>query len=118
MASEIEIQTLFRSRCRILCPRVSLVAIPNGAKRSQWAAMQAKREGMQSGFPDIMALAPGGLCAFLEMKSAKGRLSDNQAEWLDRLHGMGFPCGVFRDADKAVEWLREQGFPFVGRIAA
>jgi hypothetical protein len=31
---------------------------------------------------------------------------------------MGFPCGVFRDADEAVEFLREQGFPFVGRIAA
>jgi hypothetical protein len=115
--SEIAIVTLFRSRCRIMCPAVALVAVPNAAKRSQWAANQAKREGMATGFPDMMALAPGKI-AFLEFKAAKGKLSDNQGEWLDRLHGMGFPCGVFRDADRAVEFLREHGFPFIGRIAA
>lgn len=115
--SEIQIQTLFRSRCRILCPAVSIIAIPNAGKRSQWEAQRAKREGLATGFPDIMALAPGKV-AFIEFKSAKGRLSDNQGEWLDRLHGMGFPCGVFRDADEAVEFLRSNGFPFIGRLAA
>jgi hypothetical protein len=118
VASELEIQTLFRSRCRILCPAVSVVAVPNAAKRSQWAAQRAKREGLATGFPDMMALAPGAKAAFIEFKSAKGRLSESQSEWIERLQGMGFPCGVFRDADDAVEFLREQGFPFVGRIAA
>jgi hypothetical protein len=115
--SEIELVTLFRSRCRIMCPRVSIVAVPNAAKRTQWAAQRAKREGMQTGFPDLMALAPG-LIAFLEFKTAKGKLSDNQAEWLDRLHEMRFPCGVFRDADAAVEFLRAQGFPFIASFFA
>lgn len=115
--SEIKIQTLFRSRCRMLCPAVSIIAIPNAAKRTQWAAQRAKREGLATGFPDLMALAPSKV-AFLEMKSAKGRLSDNQADWLDRLHGMGFPCGVFRDPDKAIQFLRDHGFPFIGRISA
>src|SRR5690348_14445569 len=117
MQSELAIQTLFRSRCRILCPRVSLVAIPNAGKRTQWQAQQAKREGLATGFPDMMALAPGKV-AFLEFKAVKGRLSDSQGEWLDRLHEMGFPCGVFRDADVAVEFLRANGFPFIGRVAA
>lgn len=117
MQSEIQLVTLFRSRCRIMCPGVSIVAIPNAAKRSQWAAMQAKREGMAPGFPDIMALAPGKV-AFLEFKTAKGRISDNQGDWLDRLHGMGFPCGVFRDADQAIEFLKVQGFPFIGSFFA
>jgi hypothetical protein len=115
--SEIEIVTLFRSRCRIMCPGVSIVAVPNAAKRSQWAAQRAKREGLQTGFPDLLAIAPGKI-AFLEMKTTKGVVSEAQKEWLDRLSGMGFPCGVFRDADTAVEWLRCQGFPFVGRVAA
>ena len=115
-ASEIQIVGLFRSRCRTLCPAVSVVAIPNAAKRTQWAAQRAKREGMATGFPDLMVLAPGKI-AFLEMKTAKGRVSEAQGEWLDRLHGMGFPCGVFRDADRAIEFLREQGFPFIGRIS-
>jgi hypothetical protein len=117
VASEIATQTSFRARCRIMCPGVSLVAIPNGGKRSQWAAMQAKREGLATGFPDMMALAPGKV-AFLEFKSDKGRLNDNQSEWLDRLKGMGWPCGVFRDADVAVEFLRDNGFPFVGSVFA
>jgi hypothetical protein len=117
MQSEIAIQTLFRSRCRIMCPGVSLVAIPNAAKRTQWAAQRAKREGLATGFPDMMALAPGKV-AFIEFKSDAGRLSDNQSEWIERLIGMGFPCGVFRDADAAVDFLRQHGFPFIGRIAA
>lgn len=116
MRSELGLVTLFRSRCRILCPGVSLVAIPNAAKRTVWAAGQAKREGMATGFPDMMALAPGKI-AFLEFKAEKGRLSEAQSEWLDRLHEMGFPCGVFRDADEAVEFLRGNGFPFIGRFA-
>lgn len=113
--SEIKIQTLFRSRARILCPGVAIVAIPNAAKRTQWAAAQAKREGLATGFPDLMALAPGKV-AFLEMKSAKGRLSEPQVEWIDRLSDMGFPCGVFRDPDDALEFLRDHGFPFIGRL--
>lgn len=115
--SEIAIQTLFRGRCRAMCPGVSIVAIPNAGKRTQWAAQQAKREGLAKGFPDVMALAAGKI-AFLEFKAAAGRLTIDQEEWLARLHGMGFPCGVFRDADVAVAFLRANGFPFIGRIAA
>lgn len=114
--SEIQIQTLFRNRARIMCPAVRLVAVPNGGKRSQWAAGQAKREGMAKGFCDLIALAPGGKVAFLEIKSASGRVSESQREWLDLLTEFGFPCGVFRDADSAIEFLRAQGFPFVDRV--
>ena len=113
--SEIKIQTLFRNRARIVCPSVRLVAVPNGGKRSQWAATQAKREGLAKGFPDLIALAPGKI-AFLEIKSAKGRESESQSEWLGVLNAMGFPCGVFRDADSAIEFLRVQGFPFIDRV--
>lgn len=112
MPSELAIQTLFRSRCRIQCPQVSIVAIPNGGKRGQKALNQARREGAAWGFPDVMALAPGKV-AFLEFKAEKGTLSANQEDWLDRLHTLGFPCGVFRDADKALAFLREHGFPFL-----
>lgn len=114
--SEITIQTLFRSRCRILCPGVSIVAIPNGGKRTQWAGMRAKREGMAAGFPDVLCFWRGPGIAAIEFKSAKGRLSDNQAEWLDRLTDMGIPATVSRDADHAVEFLREAGAPFIGRL--
>jgi hypothetical protein len=60
-------------------------------KRSQWAAMQAKREGLATGFPDMMASRSRRSCGGLEFKAEKGRLSDNQAEWQDRLARHGVP---------------------------
>ncbi len=114
--SEIAIQTLFRSRCRIMCPGVSIVAVPNAGKRSQWEAQRVKREGLATGFPDILCFWKGPGVAAIEFKAAAGKLSDNQAEWLDRLHGMGIPCTVSRDADHAVEFLRSAGAPFVDRV--
>lgn len=115
--SEIAIQTLFRSRMRIMAPGVSIIAVPNAAKRTQWAAQRAKREGLATGFPDILCFWKGAGVAAIEFKTAKGRLSDNQAEWLDRLNGLGIPAIVSRDADHAVEFLRSAGAPFVGRLS-
>jgi hypothetical protein len=113
--SEIQIQTLFRSRCRIMCPAVAVIGIPNASKRTQWAAQQAKREGLATGFPDLLCFWKGPGVAAVEFKSEKGKLSDNQAEWIERLIDMGVPCIVSRDADEAVEFLRGLGAPFIGR---
>lgn len=121
--SEIAIQTLFRSRARILCPSVHIVAIPNAGKRSQWAAAQVKREGLAKGFPDIMCLWAAGIGytpipyqAFIEFKSEKGSVKIDQSEWIERLQSCGFPVAVHRDADHAIEWLRSLGAPFIDRV--
>lgn len=111
--SELQIQTLFRSRARIRCPAVSIIAIPNAGKRGMGAARQAKREGMSSGFPDVLCFWKGPGIAAIEFKAAKGKLSDNQAEWLDRLTALGIPATVSRDPDHALEFLREAGAPFL-----
>jgi hypothetical protein len=122
--SEIAIVTRFRSRARIQCPAVRIVGIPNASKRGQWAVNQAKREGMSSGFPDMMCIwmpGPGDRgIAFIEWKREHGgRLSLNQIEWLARLKDMGFPAVVSSDPDHALDFLREAGAPFlVGRRAA
>lgn len=115
--SEIAIQTLFRSRARMQCPAVRIVAIPNAAKRGQKAMNQARREGAAWGFPDVMCLAAGRV-AFVEFKAAKGKLSDNQADWLDWLSAGGFPATVACDPDAALQFLRRHGFPFITAAAA
>lgn len=107
---EIDIQAGFRAKLRYVAPSVSVVAIPNAAKRSQWAAMQAKREGMASGFPDVMCLWQGGIC-FIEFKTASGRASDNQLEWLSRLDRFGFVNGIARSIEDAVAILTRAGAP-------
>lgn len=109
--SEIAIQCGFRNRLRYVAPAVSVVAIPNAAKRTQWAAMQAKKEGMCAGFPDVMCLWAGGGICFIEFKTLKGRLSDSQGEWLVRLRERGHLVTVARSVDAAVDFLRECGAP-------
>jgi hypothetical protein len=116
--SELQIVTLFRSRAKMLCPGVMIVAVPNGGKRSQWAAQQAKREGLATGFPDCLCFWRGGGVAMIEFKARKGKLSLAQEEWLDRLVEFGFPASVARSADEALDFLRECGAPFVGKVMA
>lgn len=111
--TELQIVTLFRSRARIHCPAVAIVGIPNAAKRGQWAVNQAKREGMATGFVDMICLWPErGIC-FIEWKRVGGRLSLNQVEWLARLADMGHRAIVCDDADKGLAFLRECGAPFL-----
>lgn len=116
MPSEIQIVTLFRNRAKILCPGVNIVGVPNAAKRTQWAANRAKREGMATGFPDVMCLWEGRGCCFIEFKTDKGRTSIAQDEWLERLTELGFLATVSRDPDHALQFLRDAGAPFIGRM--
>jgi len=114
---EIGIQTRLRSRMRNIAPTVRLVATPNAGKRTAWAAMQAQREGMFKGFPDLKALwDPQGI-AFLEIKQRAGSLTTEQISWLNWLHQAGFACGCFRSVDSAVAFLRLQGAPFLAAAA-
>lgn len=115
--TEIEIQAGFRNRLRYVAPAVSCVAIPNAAKRTPWAARQAKLEGLATGFPDCMCLWDGGGICFLEFKAPKGRLSDNQAEWIERLERRGHRVAVVRSVEAAVAFLRECGAPVLERAA-
>lgn len=110
--SELAIQTLFRSRARIQCPAVRIVANLNGGKRGQKAMNQVRREGAAWGFPDVTCMAEGRT-AYIEFKTSKGKLSNNQADWLDWLSANGFPATVARDPDDALRFLRENGFPFL-----
>ncbi len=111
--SELDIQTLFRSRARTYCPRVRIVAIPNAGARGMKGMNQVRREGAAWGFPDIMCLWPGGGVAFIEFKAEKGKVAEHQVEWIDRLSEYEFPVTVSRDPDHALAFLRSCGAPFM-----
>ena len=114
---EIDIQASFRKRLYYSAPQVKVVAIPNAARRTPWEVRQAKKEGLASGVPDVICLAPGGLVAWIEFKTSTGRVSDNQHEWLDLLARYGFRAAVCRSVDEAVAFLRECGFVVMERAA-
>lgn len=113
--TELQIVGLFRSRARIVCPAVSIVAVPNAGRRTRWEARQRVREGMAKGFPDVLCFWKGPGVAAIEFKAPKGRLSIDQVEWIQRLSDMGVPAIVSRDPDHALEFLRGAGAPFIDR---
>ena len=104
---EIGVQVAYRSKLRTLAPRVLLVAIPNAGKRTAWEARERAREGMVKGFPYMLALYEGTTLG-LECKSVTGQPSDNQLDTLGRMHRLGFPVGIFRSAESALDWTRQQ----------
>lgn len=106
--SEAAIQTRFQGKMRNLAPHIMLVGIPNAGKRTAWEQRQRSREGMVSGFPDMMVLHDGKAFG-LEFKTRKGSLSAAQIDCLNKLVKRRIPVGVFRSADTAVEWLRGHG---------
>ncbi len=110
--SELSIQTRFRNKMRTQAPTVMLVAIPNAGRRSSYETLVRSREGMVSGFPDLMALWDGR-AAFLEFKNAGGTISAQQIDCLNRLVRQNFVVGVFRSPETAIEWLRDHGAPFL-----
>lgn len=115
---ELTIQVSFRRKMRELAPTVKLVAIPNAGRRSSWEQIKRAKEGLISGFPDLMALHQGRV-AFLEFKSGIGSIDVKQVDQMNWLHRNAFPVGAFRSVDTAVEWMREH-MPdaFTGALAA
>lgn len=109
---EIDIQSAFRNRLRYVAPAVHCVAIPNAGKRGPKAIRQMQREGVSSGFPDVMILWQDNIC-FIEFKRPTGKLTDNQSEWLIRLDQLGFQTAVCRSPEEAIEFLRKCGAPML-----
>lgn len=110
---ELSRQTTFLQLMRYAAPKVAVWATANAGKRNP---MQARREGIKSGVFDIQCASEGPLIALLEFKGYSkdgraGKLSDNQIEFGNRMHGYGVPVACFFDPHAAVEWLRAQGFP-------
>ena len=58
---------------------------------------------MPKGFADIMAVLPGGKVAFIECKTDKGRLSDEQEKFLVRMKELGALSGVARTVSDALK---------------
>jgi VRR-NUC domain len=93
----------------VLPTSVRVHSSQNGLFTSKASAGKAKAEGMTSGVPDICLVRSGGLCAFIELKSKKGRLSENQIEYLDWCAMNGIPAAVCRSIDDVRDFLRVLG---------
>jgi len=80
--------------------------VPNGGRRSRAEARIFKGLGVRAGVPDLVVLFPGGRCAFIEIKSNKGRLSTSQKAFKNTAESMAFPFLEARGVDEVERFVR------------
>lgn len=104
--SEHKIQTaLFDYLALAARPELEIRAIPNGEKRHIAVASRLKAEGVRRGTPDIFVCLPAGRVAWLEMKAEKGRLSEDQITFRDKVQALGHLWATASSVDEALEHL-------------
>lgn len=85
----------------------------SGERRDKRAAARLKRMGVRPGVPDITGLIPvigqPPLFFAIEVKSATGRLSKPQREFIDSVNALGGVAAVVSSVDEGVRFLEEWG---------
>ncbi len=101
--SEDEDQEAVINYCRL--KSIPVVHIPNESKRSVSYGAKLKRLGLSPGFPDLFIprASNGSHGLFIELKTDKGTVSDEQVEWILRLRSEGYTAYVCRGFDAAKE---------------
>lgn len=82
-----------------------LFAVPNGGARTKTTAAKLKAEGVVAGVSDLILLVPRGqyhgLC--IEMKTEKGKQSEEQKVWQELVTEQGYLYVVIRSFDDFIE---------------
>lgn len=88
---------------------VRLFHVPNGGQRHVVVAAKLKEQGVKSGVPDLCLPVPRFGChgLWIEMKTAGGRISPTQKDWMEYLQGAGYRVKVCRSFEEARDALRD-----------
>lgn len=80
-----------------------LFAVPNGGSRNKFEAFNLKKQGVKSGVPDVCLPVRRGTygALYIEMKSKKGKPSDNQKIWIELSRKYGNKVEVCYDWESA-----------------
>lgn len=88
-----------------------LWAIPNGAYKSKLTAGKFKEEGLLSGVSDLMLSLPrqstGEHGLFIELKTAKGKVSETQKEFMKHQKEVGYRCEVIRSLEEFINLIED-----------
>lgn len=81
----------------------------NGVKLSKAQAGKALKQGMKKGVPDLfLPVKQGGFSGlYIEMKSAKGRISIEQSKFLKDVSDNGYAAFVCYSADDAIKRIED-----------
>ena len=80
----------------------------NGVKLSKAQAGKALKQGMKKGVPDLfLPVKQGGFSGlYIEMKSAKGRISSEQSKFLQAASDFGYACFICYSAVDAIDKIK------------
>jgi hypothetical protein len=78
---------------------VLVFAVPNSSRRLPGQRATNAVPGLRKGAFDLCLCAPGGFVAFIEVKTAKGRLSKDQEEIRGKFVSLGTPHAVVRSIE-------------------
>ncbi len=90
-------------------PDVIAFAVPNGSPKSKRTGARFKAQGLVPGIADLCFVLTDGSAAFLELKSAKGRMSPEQRSFASKCERMKVPFAVANNIDDALSILRGWG---------
>ena len=90
------------------CKEFQLFAIPNGGSRDIITGARLKAEGVRRGTPDLFLAVPSGAMngLFCEMKYNKGKLSDEQKEFLEVAAADGYATATCWTAEEAIAAIK------------
>lgn len=82
---------------------------PNGGKRNAREGARFKAMGTRAGFPDLAFYVPNSHhhALFIELKTDKGRQTDTQKQWQERLTSQGYQYSVCRNFDQFVNIITD-----------
>jgi hypothetical protein len=86
---------------RWVAPHIRIFAVPNGGLRSKAEAARLKWTGVLAGVLDLALVLPEGRSAYWETKTPRGRLSDDQREFIGALEALGHRWALVRSIDDA-----------------
>lgn len=94
---------------RAIVPDHVVFAVPNAAQRTRSGRAGNAVPGLLPGIPDLMILAQGGRAYLIEVKTARGIVSDVQREVLTLLQKRSIPACVARSIEDVRVALRAWG---------
>ena len=84
--------------------------VPNEGQRSAHMGAELKEEGLKPGVPDVCLPVARGGChgLYIELKRVKGgRVTPEQAVWIDELLHQGYAACVCRGWEEAVNVIEQ-----------
>lgn len=105
--SEADIQETVIKYCDI--NKIPVYHIPNEGKRDVVSGARLKRIGLRKGVPDLCIPLPKGRYhgLYIELKTAKGKVTPDQIEWLKLLKSNGYATAITYGVDEAITVIKQ-----------